>query len=86
MLIITSKKFDKKFKKLSQKAKLYAKNRIILFISNPFDLRLNNHLLHGKKKLFRSINITGDLRLIYEEINEDTVRFLDLDTHSTLYS
>jgi len=34
----------------------------------------------------RSINITGDLRLVYEEIDEDVARFLDLDTHSNLYS
>jgi len=86
MLIITSKNFDKKFKKLSRKVQLHAKNRIALFISNQFDVRLNNHLLHSEKKLLRSINITGDLRLVYEEIDEDVARFLDLDTHSNLYS
>jgi addiction module RelE/StbE family toxin len=85
MVIVTSKQFDKKFAKLSKKIKLQAKERIGLFFDNPFDIRLNNHLLHGDKKLFRSINITGDIRIIYEEAEEEVVRFLDIDTHSNLY-
>lgn len=85
MLVITSKNFDKKFKKLPKKIQLQAKSIIIIFLDNQFDLRLNNHLLHGDKKFFRSINISGDLRIIYEEIDDTTVRFLDIDTHSNLY-
>ncbi len=85
MFIITSKTFDKKFKKLSMKVTLQAKSRIGIFIEHQFDKRLNNHLLHGDKRLLRSINITGDLRLLYEEVDTNTVRFLDIDTHSNLY-
>lgn len=85
MLVVTSKHFDKKFSKLSKKIKLQAKDRISLFLDDPFDVRLNNHLLHGDKKLFRSINITGDIRIIYEVVNGTTIRFLDIDTHSNLY-
>ncbi|MEK9168133.1 MAG: hypothetical protein AAB769_02280 [Patescibacteria group bacterium] len=85
LLVITAKNFDKKFKKLPQKSKMQAKERIAMFMEIPFDLRLNNHLLHGEQKLIRSININGDLRLLYEEIDAGTVRFLDIDTHSNLY-
>lgn len=85
MYIITSKNFDKKFKKLSKKVQLQAKVRILLFIDTPTDPRLNNHLLHGDKKLIRSININGDLRLLFEEVDTSSVRFLDIDTHSHLY-
>lgn len=85
MFIITSKTFDKKFKKLSIKVKMQAKSRISFFIENQFDQRLNNHLLHGDKRFLRSINITGDIRLVYEEVDVNTVRFLDIDTHSNLY-
>lgn len=85
MVIITSKNFDKKFKKLSKKLQTQAKNRITLFIQNQYDQRLNNHLLHGDKKIFRSININADLRLLYEQIDDTVVRFLDIDTHSNLY-
>ena len=46
---------------------------------------LNNHSLHGSKKSYRSINITGDYRLIYELYDIDTARLIDIDTHSNLY-
>ncbi len=85
MFIITSKNFDKKFKKVTRKVQLQAKSRIIIFAEQPFDLRLNNHLLHGDKKLLRSININSDMRIIYEEVGSDIVRFLDIDIHSNLY-
>lgn len=85
MFIITSKSFDKKFKKLSNKIQSQVKERTILFKSDPFDSRLNNHILHGEMKMIRSINITGDLRILYEEIDDDSVRFIDIDTHSNLY-
>ena len=85
MVIITSKTFDKKFRKLSKKIQLQVKDRISMFFENKYDVRLNNHLLHGDKKLLRSININGDLRLIYEDVSNETIRFLDIDTHSNLY-
>lgn len=85
MFIITSKSFDKKFKKLSHKIQSQVKERTILFKSDSFDPRLNNHMLHGEMKMIRSINITGDLRILYEEVDDDSVRFLDIDTHSNLY-
>ena len=85
MIIITSKVFDKKFKKLSKKLQLQAKLRIQLFLVDQYDVRLNNHFLHGDKKVFRSINISGDMRVIYEALENKSVRFLDIDTHSNLY-
>lgn len=85
MLIVTSKNFDKKFRKLAKKLQLQAKARITIFIEHPLDPRLNNHPLHGDKKLIRSININGDLRILFEEFGNRTVRFLDIDTHSNLY-
>ncbi|PIR57292.1 MAG: type II toxin-antitoxin system YafQ family toxin [Parcubacteria group bacterium CG10_big_fil_rev_8_21_14_0_10_41_35] len=45
----------------------------------------NNHALSGDRQPYRSINITGDYRLIYEQYDEDTVRLIDIDTHSNLY-
>lgn len=84
-MIITSKNFDKKFKKLNKKVQLQAKARIIVFLKDPCNVVLNNHLLHGDKKLFRSININGDLCFICEEVSMEVIRFLDIDTHSNLY-
>ena len=85
MIIVTSKQFDKKFKKLPKKTQLQTKSRILLFVKDSYDTLLNNHLLHGDKKLLRSININADLRLLYEAVDAEVVRFLDIDTHSNLY-
>jgi len=76
--------FRKKYKKLPTKIKVKFNERLILFKNNPFVQELNNHSLHGKYERCRSINVTGDLRAIYEVI-EEGVRFLDIDTHNNLY-
>lgn len=83
--IVTSKNFDKKFRKLAKKLQLQAKARVLIFLENPLHPILNNHLLHGDLKLIRSININGDLRILFEIVNADTVHFIDIDTHSNLY-
>lgn len=86
MRIFIHKNFEKKYKKLQVTEKNQFKERRDLFIVNPFHPILNNHLLMGKYKGYRSINITGDLRLIYKHIDNDTVLFIEIDTHSNLYS
>ena len=83
--IETSKNFDKKFRKLAKKLQLQAKSRILIFMEQPFNPQLNNHSLHGDKKFARSINISGDVRILYVEVDDTTVRFLDIDTHHNLY-
>ncbi len=85
MIVVTSKSFDKKFKKLSKKIQLQAKERISLFTENPFSVILNNHMLHGDQKMLRSINVNADIRIVYEKVDDTTVRFLEIDTHSNLY-
>ena len=85
MQVFTSRNYDKKIGKLD--AKLFEKlsERLALFLENPYSTGLNNHALHGKRKHQRSINITGDLRLIYEQIDSNTVWLIDIDTHRNLY-
>ena len=59
--------------------------QIDFFVENPFHPILNNHRLLGKYKGFRSINVTGDLRIIFEELDDKKVVFHIIDTHSNLY-
>ena len=54
-------------------------------MDEPKNIVLNNHALNGKYGGYRSINITGDYRLIYEECGTDAVRLIDIDTHGNLY-
>jgi len=79
------KNFEKKYKKLSAKLKSQVKERNKVFSENPFDPILNNHALQGKYSGYRSLNVTGNLRIIYRFLNKDTVLFVDIDSHSNLY-
>ncbi len=86
MKIRFHKNFDKQYKKLNQEQKKKTKERLALFLENPFHPIIGNHPLKGKYKGYRSINITGDLRAIYKFINEQECIFVAIDTHSNLYS
>lgn len=85
MKIIPGKKFEKKVAKLPVVIQKALAVKLVVFTEDSFATVLNNHQLHGEKKHYRSINITGDYRLIYEQYDEDTVRLIDVDTHSNLY-
>jgi len=83
--ILTTKDFDKSFKKKDKFIKKKALERIKIFKENPFDVLLNNHSLHGEHKDERSFDITGDYRIIFYYINKDIVCFTDIGTHAELY-
>ncbi|OGZ56318.1 MAG: hypothetical protein A3H64_00535 [Candidatus Ryanbacteria bacterium RIFCSPLOWO2_02_FULL_45_11c] len=85
MKIVLHKNFEKQYKKLHQNEKKRFKVRRDLFLQNPYHPLLNNHSLQGKYKGYRSINIGGDLRAIYELIDEDIGYFVTIDIHSKLY-
>ena len=53
-------------------------------MANEFHPILNNHALSGEYEGYRSINITGDLRVLYRREGE-VVIFVTIDSHSNLY-
>ncbi len=79
-----SKKFDKDLRKADIKIKKKFRQRLSFFIKNKDNVLLRNHELKGEWVGYRSINITGDWRAIYEEKN-GVVIFVALGTHSQLY-
>lgn len=85
MITVPSKKFKKASKKLSKEIKNALKERLKIFTGDPFHPILNNHALQGSMRRYRSINITGDYRVIYEKIEDNLSRLMDVDTHSNLY-
>lgn len=85
MKIALHKNFEKQYQKLRPNEKKRFKARRDLFLQNPYHPLLNNHSLQGKYKGYRSVNIGGDLRVIYELIDENTAYFVAIDTHSKLY-
>lgn len=84
MKIKIHKDFEKQYKRLRESEKKKFKERRDLFLQDQFNPILNNHSLQGKYLGYRSINITGDLRVIFK-INSDIATFIAIDSHSNLY-
>ena len=85
MKVILNGDFKKRYKKLHDEERRRFQKRRDLFLKNPVHPLLNNHPLHGAYRGYRSINVGGDLRVIYEEIDHFTAQFILIDTHSNLY-
>ena len=87
MQIEYSKKFIKEFKKCPVNVKTNFKTRLGILVNNQYSFVLNNHPLIGELRNYRSINITGDWRAIFEEIDGgQIIYFVAIGTHSQLYS
>ena len=83
--VLTTKNYNKSFKKKDEFVQNKAIERIKLFRRDPFNILLNNHALTGEHKDERSFNVTGDYRIIFYHINKNTVILLDIGTHAELY-
>lgn len=79
------KDFVDEFKKLSARQKLKIERVIEIFLQNPHHPTLRNHPLKGKWIKFRSISAEGDLRIHYQPIDDETVLFVVVGSHSQLY-
>lgn len=86
MIVEFHKDFKKELNKLSRKYQEQFLNKFELFNDNPFHPLLNNHQLHGTLKNRRSINITGDIRAVYEQVSKDKFIFLTIGNHNNLYN
>lgn len=80
------KQFKKRYELLKPSERVKCDKRLLLFRKDPFHLSLRNHALRGAYAGFRSIDITGDVRAVYEPIGEEYAYFVYLGTHSELYS
>ena len=60
--------------------------RVQLLLENIYNPLLNNHMLEGEWIGCRSINVTGDIRAVFEELSHKHVEFVAIGTHSELYS
>ena len=85
VIVDLHKNFKKQLAKAPKKYQEQFSKKLDIFFENPFNPVLNNHQLNGELKNLRSINITGDIRAIYEEVDKDTFLFLSIASHSKLY-
>ncbi|MDO8503911.1 MAG: type II toxin-antitoxin system mRNA interferase toxin, RelE/StbE family [bacterium] len=55
-----------------------------LFLEEPDNPVLDDHLLKDEKTGWRSFSITGDMRVVYKRI-KDGILFYDIGTHAQVY-
>lgn len=84
MTIRLHKNFKKQFNKLTESQKIKFRKRRDIFLQDEFSPILNNHALKGKYQGYRSINVSGDIRVIYRKNSED-ILFVVIGSHSKLY-
>ncbi len=77
--------FKKQYKHLPPSQKKRFAQALALFVTDPYHRDLYNHPLTGKWKGHRSISFGGDWRAHYTVINERTVMFVAVGSHSQLY-
>jgi addiction module RelE/StbE family toxin len=84
MNISYSKTFIKQAKKLSPSLRLRLQQKITVFSQNPLHESLRNHALKGSFGAYRSIDITGDVRALYLQRDDEAIFDL-VGMHSQLY-
>mgnify|MGYP001614539156 FL=1 len=88
MIIKYSPTFFRTLKKADARIRKGFKEKILIFSKNPNDPELDNHLLKEPYQGLRSIDITADWRVIYEDKSdgeEAVAYFIILGTHKELY-
>lgn len=80
-----SKKFQKQFSRLSPKEREQFIKRQRLWLSDPYNPQLHLHMLTGEYAGLYSMNISGDIRALYEKVGDTYVIFGFIGTHSQLY-
>jgi addiction module RelE/StbE family toxin len=85
MKLIFHRDFERSYANLRSAEKEKCDARLAAFFVDTFDKTLNNHPLRGTYMGYRSINIAGDLRAIYRQIDAETYFFIALGPHKKLY-
>jgi addiction module RelE/StbE family toxin len=85
MRITTTKKFDKQFRKQSQKIQKEFARRIELFLVDTNSPILNTHKLSGKLRDLWSFNVTGDIRVVFDKSFGEIIVLEAIGSHSELH-
>ena len=85
MEVIRTSQFKKKQLRLPKAIQRSLAERVLLFLEDQHHPLLHNHPLQGEFFGCRSLNITGDYRLIFEMIDKNIIQLIDIDTHHNLY-
>lgn len=80
-----TKKFSKELSKFSKVIKIKVRERLTIFSADENHQILNNHKLNPPWDGYRSINVTGDVRIIYKKEKMFWI-LCRIGTHPQLYS
>lgn len=65
MKVFLSAAFIKQYKRLSESIQRKFDERVDLLLENPHNPLLRIHALRGRRKLLKSMNVTGDYRALF---------------------
>ncbi len=88
MKVRYSPDFYQKYKKADVRIQNRVDEKIEVFLKDPYDLQLDNHMLKRRWKGYRSIDITPDWRAVYKETqirDESVAYFVLIGTHKQLF-
>lgn len=85
MIVWYKKGFEKRTRRLSIDIRKALGLRLKIFMEDQHHPLLNDHSLAGSWRGYRSINVTGDWRAIYQLVGTGTALFVEIDTHHNLY-
>ncbi|MEK7170141.1 MAG: type II toxin-antitoxin system mRNA interferase toxin, RelE/StbE family [Patescibacteria group bacterium] len=84
MRVAYHKNFKKALWRQPKKIQQRFLEKLEVFVEDQFHYTLNNHALSGKFLGTRSFDITGDIRVHYEEA-DDGIVLMNIGTHFQLY-
>ncbi|MEK7603286.1 MAG: type II toxin-antitoxin system mRNA interferase toxin, RelE/StbE family [Patescibacteria group bacterium] len=82
-----NRSFVKNFRKrIAANSKLMTQyeKRLNMFMEGRLGTPLNDHALTGDMQGRRAFSITGDIRVVYIEL-QDKIIFIDIGTHNQVY-
>lgn len=85
MNILFSDRFKTRFEKLPLKIQDKFENRLGLFMKAPSHPLLKSHPLKGNLVGFRAFSVTGDYRVIYKIIENESVKLVNIGRHAQVY-
>ena len=85
MRVIYERPFERQYKKLTKDLQDKMWERFALLVREPAHPLLNDHKLNPPYIGYRSINITGDIRLVYKKGDVQTYYLRAVGTHHQLF-
>lgn len=79
------KKFRRDYKKMPAKIRGLFKERLAIFREQPFHPLLKNHTLRRELKDYWAFSVTGDIRVIYEYLDKNTIALVRIGSHNQVY-